>query len=129
MTEWSEPEAPSPSCRAWSDRSSRRRRTSASAEPEPRSIIKSVDSINAAEIALDNWFTRGSVLNFAEGEDHLVDASTRSTPRNPEDSPDFKFLTGLDAGRPRGGDQLAPKNRNLDGLLRALVMDSSGRLN
>ena len=98
-----------------------------SAEPEARIIIKSVDSANAAEIAIDDWYPRGSVLNFARKAKIIWSTLYKIDPEKPEDSPDFEFLTGLTLVDLEGGDQLG-KNRNLTAPSRALVMDSSGRL-
>ena len=97
------------------------------AEPEARIIIKSVDSANAAEIAIDDWYPRGSVLNFARKAKIIWSTLYKIDPEEPQDSPDFEFLTGLTLVDLEGGDQLG-KNRNLTAPARALVMDSSGRL-
>lgn len=96
-------------------------------EPEARMIIKSVDSANAAEIAIDDWYARGSVLNFARKAKIIWSTLYKIDPVAPQDSPDFEFLTGLTLVDLEGGDQLG-KNRNLTAPARALVMDSSGRL-
>lgn len=98
-----------------------------SAEPEARIIVKSVDSANAAEIAFDDWYTRGSVLNFARKAKIIWSTLYKIDQEEPQDSPDFEFLTGLTLVDLEGGDQLG-KNRNLTAPARALVMDSSGRL-
>ncbi|MBA4106906.1 MAG: hypothetical protein C0485_14235 [Pirellula sp.] len=127
MTEWSEPSpvavVPSPGLTFIAQT-----KEVGSLDPEARLIIKSVDSSHAAEIAIDNWFTRGSVLNFAQKAKIIWSTLYKIDPEKPEDSPDFKFLTGLMLVDLEGGDQLVSKNRNLTAPARALVMDSSGRL-
>jgi hypothetical protein len=97
-------------------------------EPEARLIIKSVDSANAAEIAIDNWFPRGSVLNLAQKAKIIWSSLYKIDPNDPQDSPDFNFLTGLTLVDLDGGDQLVSKNRDLMAPARTLMMDSSGRL-
>jgi hypothetical protein len=99
-----------------------------SPEPEARLIVKSVDSEHAAEIAADEWYTRGSVLNFAGKAKIIWSSLYKVDPEEPQDSPDFKFLTGMTLVDLDGGDQLVSKNRELMAPARALVMDSSGRL-
>lgn len=99
-----------------------------SAEPEARLIIKSVDSDHAAEIAMDNWYPRGSVLNFAQKAKIIWSTLYKIDLEEPQDSPEFNFLTGLTLVDLDGGDQLVPKNRNLMAPARTLMMDSSGRL-
>lgn len=100
----------------------------ASDEPEARLIVKSVDSANAAEIAHNEWYSRGSVLNFAKQAQIIWSSLYKIDPAGPQDSPVFRFLTGLTLVDVDGGDQLTPKNRKLMAPSRALVMDSSGRL-
>lgn len=97
-------------------------------EPEARLIVKSVDSINAAEIAHNEWYARGSVLNFAKQAQIIWSSLYKVDPAEPQDSPVFRFLTGLTLVDVDGGDQLTPKNRKLLAPSRALVMDSAGRL-
>jgi len=100
----------------------------AAPEPEARLIIKSVDSANAAEIAMDNWYPRGSVLNFVQKAKIIWSTMYKIDPEEPQDSPNFNFLTGLMLVDIDGGDQLVSKNRNLTAPARTLMMDSSGRL-
>lgn len=98
-----------------------------SPEAEARLIIKSVDSVNAAEVAMDNWYPLGSVLNFAQKAKIIWSTLYKIDPEEPQESPSFKFLTGLTLVDLDGGEQLG-KNRNLMAPARALMMDSSGRL-
>jgi hypothetical protein len=98
------------------------------AEPEARLIIKSVDSANAAEVANDAWYTRGSVLNFTQKAKIIWSSVYKVNAEKPDESPVFRFFTGLTLIDLDGGDQLVPKNRNLKAPARALVMDSAGRL-
>lgn len=97
-------------------------------EPEARLIVKSVDSVNAAEIAHNEWYSRGSVLNFAKQAQIIWSSLYKIDQAEPQESPVFRFLTGLTLVDVDGGDQLTPKNRKLMAPSRALVMDSSGRL-
>ena len=127
MTEWSEPSpvavVPRPGLTFVAQT-----KDVASAEPEARLIIKSVDSDHAAEIAIDEWFPRGSVLNFAQKAKIIWSTLYKVDPTEPQDSPVFNFLTGMTLVDLEGGDQLVPKNRNLMAPARTLMMDSSGRL-
>jgi hypothetical protein len=99
-----------------------------SPEPEARLIVKSVNRKPAAEIATDEWYTRGSVLNFAGKAKIIWSSLYKVDIEEPQDSPDFKFLTGMTLVDLDGGDQLVSKNRDLMAPARALVMDSAGRL-
>lgn len=99
-----------------------------SAEPEARMIVKSVDSVHAAEIGLQSWFPRGSVLNLSQRAQIIWSSLYKVDPAKPVDSPVFNFLTGLTLVDFDGGDQLTQKNRTLTAPSRVLVMDSSGRL-
>ena len=99
-----------------------------SVEPEARLIIKSVSSRPAAEIAFDQMYTRGAVLNFAGKAKIIWSSLYKVNPEQPEDSPAFKFLTGMTLVDVDGGDQLVSKNRSLTAPARALLMDSAGRL-
>lgn len=99
-----------------------------STEPEARIIVKSVDSTNAAEVGLQNWFTRGSVLNFKKQAQIIWSSLYKVDPAKPEDSPMFSFLTGLTLVDFDGGDQLTSKSKSLTAPARVLVMDPSGRL-
>jgi hypothetical protein len=127
MTEWSEPSpiavVPRPGLTFIAQT-----KDVGGAEPEARLIIKSVDSVNAAEVAMDNWFPRGSVLNFSQKAKIIWSTLYKIDPEEPQESPEFDFLTGLTLIDLDGGDQLTSKNRNLTAPARALMMDSSGRL-
>jgi hypothetical protein len=99
----------------------------ASAEPEARLIVKSVDSVNAAEIAHNNWYARGSVLNFAKQAQVIWSSLYKVSAEEPTESPLFRFLTGLTLVDVDGGEQMT-KNRKLLAPARMLMMDSAGRL-
>ena len=127
MTDWSEPSPTAVVPRPGLTYVAQTKDLSAP-EPEARLIIKSVDSANAAEIAMDNWFPRGSVLNFAQKAKIIWSSMYKIDPTKPEDSPTFNFLTGLMLVDIDGGDQLVSKNRTLTAPARTLMMDSAGRL-
>jgi hypothetical protein len=98
------------------------------AEPEARLIIKSLDATDAAEVALGDWFTRGSVLNRTQKAQIIWSSLFKVDPAEPQESPVFDFITGLTLVDFDGGDEMTPKNRKLLAPARAVVMDSSGRL-
>ena len=98
------------------------------AEPEARLVIKSLDATDAAEIALGDWFTRGSVLNRSQRAQVIWSSLIKVDPAEPIESPVFDFITGLTLVDFDGGGEMTPKNRKLPKPARALVMDSSGRL-
>jgi hypothetical protein len=99
-----------------------------SLQPEARLIVKSVSKAEAAEIGTDQWYTRGAVLNFAQKAKIIWSSLYKVNQDQPEDSPTFRFLTGLTLVDVDGGDQLVSKNRNLMAPARTLMMDSAGRL-
>ncbi|MBA3482893.1 MAG: hypothetical protein H0T51_13880 [Pirellulales bacterium] len=98
------------------------------AEPEARLVIKSLDSTDAAEVALGDWFTRGSVLNRSQKAQIIWSSLFKVDPAEPQESPVFDFITGLTLVDFDGGDEMTDANRKLLAPARAIVMDSSGRL-
>jgi hypothetical protein len=93
-------------------------------ESEAELLVKSLDSEFAAEIAVADFFTRGSVLNL-QRQAQIIWSSLYDVQQQPE-SPAFDFFTGqtlvdFDGGEKLGGRApLAP--------VRALLMDSAGRM-
>jgi hypothetical protein len=98
------------------------------AEPEVRLVIKSLDATDAAEVALGDWFVRGSVLNRSQKAEIIWSSLMKIDPAEPIESPVFDFITGLTLVDFDGGDEMTPKNRKLLAPARAIVMDSSGKL-
>lgn len=97
-------------------------------EPEARLVVKALDAAIAAEVALQDWFRRGSVLNRQQHAQIIWSSLYEINPANPTESPEFQFITGQTLVDFDGGEQLSSKNRNLTAPARALMMDSAGRL-
>jgi hypothetical protein len=102
--------------------------TTANSEPEADVVVKSLDNVNAAELAFHNFFTRGSVLNATRQAQVIWSSLFQIDPEEPQESPEFDFLTGLTLLDLDGGDQLSSKNRALLAPARAIFMDSTGRM-
>jgi hypothetical protein len=99
------------------------------AEPEAKMVVKSLDAANAAEIAVADYFTRGTVMNLSRKAQVIWSSLFKATNQNgqPVESPTFDFLTGTTLLDFEGGEPLA-KRRDLLAPARALVMDSAGRM-
>jgi hypothetical protein len=100
------------------------------AEPEAELLIKGLDAGSASEAALQDMFTRGTVLNLIGKQAKVIWSSTfEPTDRDgdPVDSPKFDFRTGLTLLDFAGGEILAGK-RDLTAPARIVLMDGAGRL-
>lgn len=97
-------------------------------EPEARVVVKSLDSEFAAETAIGDWFTRGSVLNRTQNAQIIWSSLLKPDPAGPVETPEFDFATGLTLVDFDGGEEMTPKNKKLLAPARALVMDSAGRM-
>jgi hypothetical protein len=132
MSEWSEPSptivVPQPGL-AYIATAKPASANNVNAEPEAKVVIKSLVAAYAAEIALSDFFTRGSVLNRSQHAQIIWSSLLKPDPDEPQpESPSFDFITGITLVDFDGGEQMTSKNRNLLAPARALVMDSSGRL-
>ncbi len=92
-------------------------------EPRLELLIKSLDSEYAAEVAVTESFSRGSVVNIKEKA-----AVVTAQKYEPQDEPDFFFRTGVTILDFSGGSKLSSKNRDLIAPSRAVLMDPSGKL-
>jgi uncharacterized membrane protein YgcG len=104
--------------------------TNPAAEPEAELLIKGLDARSASEAALQDMFTRGTVLNLIGKQAKVIWSSTfEPTDRDgePVDSPKFNFSTGLTLLDFAGGEVLAG-NRDLTAPARIVLMDGAGRL-
>ena len=99
-------------------------------EPEAEMLIKSLDKGSSAEVALADYFTRGTVLNLIGQQAKIIWSSTFEAVDDdgmPVASPEFDFRTGLTLLDFEGGETLNG-NRDLTAPARAMVMDAAGRL-
>jgi hypothetical protein len=104
--------------------------TNVSSEPEAEILIKTLDAGTAAEAALAQMFTRGSVLNLLSQQAKVLWSMTFQAvnrEEEPQPSPEFDFRTGLTLLDFEGGEVLNG-NRKLLAPARAVLMDSAGRL-
>lgn len=97
--------------------------SSVNSQPEAEVLIKALDSNHAAEIALTESFTRGSVMNVQD-RPKVVWSNEYEVEKDPE----FNFFTGATLVDVRGGEKLSSKNNNLLEPARAVVMDAGGKL-
>lgn len=122
-TDWSEPSpiagVPLPA-RVYLVSAKPPRETNFNDEPEAEILIKALNSEHAAEIARDESFVRGSVLNVND-KPKVIWASRYEE----EETPKMPFLTGVTLLDVTGGDKLT---RDLDMPTRALMMNAAGQL-
>lgn len=96
-----------------------------SSEPEAEFVVKTLNATYAAEAAIMEEFTRGSVINLHEYAKVIWSNAYR--PEDDEKEPEFDFRTGVTLLDLTGGDKLDGL-RDLTAPARALMMDSGGRL-
>lgn len=96
-----------------------------SSEPEAELVIKTLDAAHAAEAAVKEEFTRGSVINMREHA--KVIWSNEFKADDTVEEPEFNFNTGVTLLDVTGGEKL-PNSRDLTAPARVLLMDSGGRL-
>ena len=94
------------------------------AEPEAELLIKALNSKYAAEIALEDKFSRGSVIN-AHKKATVIWSNYKFTT---EQDSEFDFRTGITLIDFSGGEKLSRRNKDLTAPTRAVLMDASGRL-
>jgi len=93
------------------------------AKGEAEILIKALNSQFAAEIALIEEFTRGSVMNLRE-KASVVWSNQYEVDRDPE----FDFRTGATLVDIQGGEKLSSKNNELLAPARVVLMDAAGKL-
>jgi hypothetical protein len=131
MTEWSEPSpvAVVPAAgEAYLAAIKPATASNVNSEPEARMVVKGLDAELAAEVALTDWFRRGSVLNRFQRAQIIWSSLYKPDPEENPESPEFEFVTGQTLVDFDGGDALTSKNRSLTAPARALVMDAAGRI-
>jgi hypothetical protein len=99
-------------------------------EAEAELLIKGLDNRSASEAALEDMFTRGTVLNLMAQQAKVIWSSTfqaMDEDGNQKDSPKFNFRTGLTLLDFVGGETLN-NNRELTAPARVVLMDSAGRI-
>jgi len=97
--------------------------TNFNSESEMKLLIKALNSQYRAEIALEDKFLRGSVINVHEKAD-VVWSNNYSSEQDLE----FDFNTGITLLDFSGGEKLSRRNSDLISPARAVLMDASGRL-
>ncbi|QDS97996.1 hypothetical protein [Adhaeretor mobilis] len=95
-------------------------------EPEAKLVVKTLNSRHAAEIAISQWFTRGSVINVFEKAEIIWAA--RFELEEGEKEPNFPFYTGMTLVDFHGGEAFSSKNKDLTEPTQVLFMDAAGRL-
>ncbi len=90
---------------------------------EAEILIKALNSQFAAEIALIEEFTRGTVMNLRE-KAAVVWSNQYEVDRDPE----FDFRTGATLVDVEGGEKLSSKNNELLAPARVVLMDAAGKL-
>jgi hypothetical protein len=86
-------------------------------------LIKALNSQFAAEIALEESFTRGMVMNVRNKAKVVW-----SNQYEEEKDPEFDFYTGVTVADIQGGDERSSKNRDLTAPARVMLMDAAGKL-
>lgn len=89
-------------------------------EPEAEILIKALNSEFAAEIARQEEFTRGNVINIVDKAKVIWASKLRET-----EFPKFNFLTGITVVDFAGGKKLS---RDYQSVSRVLLMDAAGHL-
>lgn len=96
------------------------------AEPEAKILVQAFNSDLPAEIALEDDFTRGTVLNLRD-KAGVIWVNSNDVDEG-KTNQDFDFLTGLTVVDFRGGDKLSSSNRDLTAPAQVVLMDPAGRL-
>ncbi|TWU28268.1 hypothetical protein [Bythopirellula polymerisocia] len=131
LTDWSKPSpvasVPLPA-RIYLVSSEPAKDTTFNSQPEADILIKALNSEYAAEIAIQETFGRGSVMNLYEKAlviwSNLYNAEQDPTFKHPE----FHFRTGATVIDMRGGEDLSSRNRDLVAPSRVVLMDAAGKL-
>jgi hypothetical protein len=100
--------------------------TNLNAEPEAKFLVQAFNSQLPAEIAMEESFLRGNVLNVHNKASVMW--VNRSDLMPEQESQDFDFLTGITVVDFRGGEPLNQRNRDLTAPAQAVLMDAAGRL-
>lgn len=96
-------------------------------EPEANMLVKVFNSELPAELAKNEEFLRGSVLNFA-AKASVIWADRADRDEEDKWNEEFEFRTGITVLDFRGGEKLSSKNRDLTAPARAVLMDLAGRM-
>jgi hypothetical protein len=129
LTDWSEPSpvasVPLPA-RVYLASAETANESNYNDEPEVNILVKVFNSELPAELALEDSFLRGSVLNFEDKASVIwADSADQGTEELNEK---FAFRTGITVVDFRGGKRLSSKNRDLTVPARVVLMDPAGRL-
>ena len=92
-------------------------------EPSAKLLVHALNREHAAEIALEEWFRRGSVVNV-HGKADVIWADRY----DPAENVEFDFHTGITMLDFAGGQALSSKDSDLTAPARALLMDPAGKL-
>ena len=92
-------------------------------EPSAKLMIRGLDTQNTAEIATDDEFLRGCVLNV-----HCKAKIIWAYDYESEEEEEFDFRTGMTLLDLTGGQKLGSSGSDLTAPARALLMDPAGRL-
>lgn len=126
LTEWSKPSpiasVPLPA-RLYVMAAEPAKESAYNSQPDAELLIKALNSSLAAEIALAESFTRGSVMNLRKAAKVVW-----SNQYNVDKDPEFDFTTGATLVDIQGGDKLSSKNRDLLAPARVVLMDAAGKL-
>jgi hypothetical protein len=95
-------------------------------EPEAKFLVQAFNSLLPAEIAREEDFLRGSLLNV-QGKASVIWVN-RSDFTEAQANQEFDFRTGITVLDFRGGDRLSTRNRDLTVPAQAVLMDPAGRL-
>jgi hypothetical protein len=130
LTDWSEPSpvavVPQPGL-AFIASAKPANASNPNAEPEAKLVVKSLDRDNAAEVAVQDGFIRGTVLNLSRHAQVIWSSLYKVDMEKPTESPVFDMLTVLTLLDFEGGESLGRK-KDLTAPARALMMDSAGRM-
>lgn len=126
-TEWSEPSpiasVPLPA-RVYIAGAKPVKESNYNAEPKAELLVKALNAEYAAEVALLESFSRGSVINLHDSA-KVVWATNDYAP---EKDPEFHFRTGITLLDFSGGEKLSRRIADLTVPVRAVLMDPAGRL-
>jgi hypothetical protein len=123
LTEWSKPSpiasVPLPA-RIYVAKADPAKDNAYNSQPEVEILIKALNSVYAAEIAIKDKFPRGCVMNIKEKATVIW-----SNQYDEEQDPEFDFRTGATVIDIQGGEKLG---RDLTVPARVVLMDAAGKL-
>ncbi|MEO2047163.1 MAG: hypothetical protein ABGX16_11380 [Pirellulales bacterium] len=92
-------------------------------EPSAKLLVHALSREHAAEIAMEDWFRRGSVVNM-KSKANVIWADKY----DPSLDVEFDFQTGITMLDFAGGQSLSRRDSELTAPARALLMDAAGNL-